>query len=141
MEIEGIWRAVWLLGGFVFASLIAMLCRGLGKSTEINPEFLANMGFWWSVLPAAMMAASAYYPPLNVSHLAYFGFLFGIIPLIGTVILMKRTKNAADLFGRDDQGRMSFLGSQTEEVVTTVLYGVLAFELTTIFLWDQLYRL
>jgi len=44
------------------------------------------------------------------------------------------------MFGRDDQGRLSLFACSPEEVVTTVLYAVLAFEICTIFLWDQLYR-
>ena len=141
MELEGIGLALWILGGFAFACCIAMLCRGIGKATEISPEFLANMGFWWCVLPTGTLAATAFYPPLNISQWAYFGFLFGFVPVIGALILRKEGGVANAMFGRDDQGRMAFLGCNTEEVDTTVLYTVLVFELTTIFCWDYLYRI
>ena len=140
MELEGIGLALWILGGFAFACCMAMLCRGLGKSTEINPEFLANMGFWWSLLPAGTIAATVFYPPLNISQYAYFGFLFGLVPVVGALLLRKKSSHADALFGRDDQGRMSFLGCRSDEVVITIMYTVLVFELSTIFLWDYLYR-
>ena len=140
MELEGIGLALWTVGGFAFACCMAMLCRGIGKSTEINPEFLANMGFWWSIIPAGTMAATTFYPPLNISHYAYFGFLFGLVPVFGALALRKDTTHADAMFGRDDQGRMSFLGCRNDEVLTTVLYSLLVFELATIFCWDYLYR-
>ena len=140
MELEGIGLALWILGGFAFACCMAMLCRGIGKSTEISPEFLANMGFWWSVLPAGTLAATAFYQPLNISHYAPFGFLFGLVPVAGVLVLRQGTRLSNAMFGRDDQGRMAFMGNNNEEVVTTILYTVLAFELATVFCWDYLYR-
>lgn len=140
MELEGIGLALWMLGGYIFASCMAMLCRGIGKSTEISPEFLANMGFWWSLLPAGAIAATVFYPPLNISEYAYFGFLFGLVPVAGALALRKESHVEHVMFGRDDQGRMAFLGSSTEEVAITVLYTLLVFELSTIFCWDYLYR-
>jgi len=143
MELEGIGLALWIVGGFAFACCMAMLCRGIGKSTEISPEFLANMGFWWSILPTGTIAATVFYPPFNVSYLAPYGFLFGLVPVIGALILRKQAGTSVSnaMFGRDDQGRMAFMGCNTEEVVTTVLYSVLVYELATIFCWDYLYRI
>ena len=60
--------------------------------------------------------------------------------LLAVAILRKEGGVANAMFGRDDQCRMAFLGCNTEEVVTTVLYTVLVFELTTMFCWDYLYR-
>ena len=140
MALEGLALGVWVLGVFVVGALVAMLCRGLGKSTESNPELLANMGFWWCVGPTAMLGASAFFEPLDVSRLAYFGFVFGLIPIWGTLRLRTAARHAAIMFGRDAQGRMHFLGCRTEEVVTTLLYALLAFELANVFLWNELYR-
>ena len=39
MEFSETGLAVWVFCGFVLAAVFAMLCRGFGKSTEMNPEF------------------------------------------------------------------------------------------------------
>lgn len=140
MGLSGIELTIWLAGGFALACIFAMLCRGLGKSTERNPEFLAAMGFFWSILPAMMFGASRYFAPLDVGFLAPFGYVLGIVPVIATMSMRTDTQHAPPMFGHDDQGRMFFLGCRTEEVVKTVLYTVLVYELATIFLWDELYR-
>ena len=62
MEFSAFGLAVWVFFGFLLAAVFAMLCRGFGKSTEMSPEFLANMGFFWSVVPAATLGASLYFP-------------------------------------------------------------------------------
>ncbi|MBT6202525.1 MAG: hypothetical protein P8Q36_13660 [Alphaproteobacteria bacterium] len=140
MEFSEIGLAIWVFVAFMLASVNAMLCRGLGKSTEMNPEFLANMGFFWSVIPAAMFGASAYFPWLDLSVIAPFAFLLGLVPLAVIYVIRGKPEQAPMMFGRDDQGRLSLFACSPEEVVTTVLYAVLAFEICTIFLWDQLYR-
>ena len=140
MELTGTGLAVWVFCGFVLAAVFAMLCRGFGKSTEMNTEFLANMGFFWSVLPVGMFGASGYFPPLDLSFLAPFAFVLGVIPLV--VIMGARSSDGVGppLFGRDGQGRLSLLACTPHETVTTLLYALLAFLVCTIFLWDQLYR-
>jgi len=140
MELIGIGLAVWIFLGFVLASVIAMLCRGYGKATEMNPEFLATMGFFWSVLPPAMFGASAYFPWLNLSVLAPFSFIGGLIPLLMIMTIRGKKEGENALFGRDSQGRLSLFGCSPFEVVTTLLYGLLCFEIATIFLWDEFYR-
>ncbi|MBN35976.1 MAG: hypothetical protein CMM46_14615 [Rhodospirillaceae bacterium] len=140
MEFSETGLAVWLFCGFVLAAVFAMLCRGFGKSTEMNPEFLANMGFFWSVVPAAMFGASRYFPWLDLSVLAPFAFLMGLVPLIVILVIRGTPEHAPPLFGRDDQGRLTLFACTPIEVITTLLYALLAFEICTIFLWDQLYR-
>jgi hypothetical protein len=140
MELVGIGLAIWILMGFLFASIIAMLCRGYGKSTEMNPEFLATMGFFWSITPPAMFGASAYFPWLDLSFLAPFAFVLGLIPLFVIMSISQRGAKDNAFFGRDSQGRLSLFGCSPHEVVTTLLYGLLSFEIATIFLWDEFYR-
>jgi len=140
MELEGVGLAIWVACGFLLGGVFAMLCRGLGKSTERNPEFLANMGFFWAVVPAAMFGASAFYAPLDASFLAPFAYVLGIVPVLGTLAMRTDTLHAPAWFGADDQGRFYILGNRVEEVVTTLLYVLLAYEIVTIFLWDSLYR-
>jgi len=138
--LEGVNMAIAVAIIFIIACLVAMLCRGLGKATEVNPEFCANMGFWWTVLPVGMIAATGFFPPLNISHYAPYGVLFAVVPIVGTIMLRKADVQGADMFGRDDQGRLSFLGCRPDEITTTVMYSLLGFELANIFLWDELYR-
>ncbi len=140
MELPVIVLAVWIFVGFVIAAVFAMLCRGIGKSTEMNPEFLANMGFFWSVIPAALFGATRYFPWLDLTWLAPFGFLLGVVPLIFIVTARGSTEHTVPLFGRDNQGRLSLFACTPFEVITTCLYALLAFEICAIFLWDQLYR-
>ena len=140
MELTGSGLAIWMFCGFLLAAILAMLCRGFGKTTEMNTEFLANMGFFWSVLPVGIFAASGHFPFLDLSFLAPFGYVFGIIPL--AVIMMQRTTSdqAPPILGRDKQGRLALLACTAREVLTTLLYSLLAFMVCTIFLWDELYR-
>lgn len=141
MFFEGIEMAIAVVLVFMIAWVVAMLCRGLGKHTEVNPEFLANMGFWWTVLPVGMISATRYFEPVaHLSQYAWFGVLFGLVPIAASIALRKPEVKADPFFGRDDMGRMSFLGCRPDELVITFFYTLLAFELATIFLWDELYR-
>lgn len=140
MELSGIGLAIWVFCAFMLASVFAMLCRGMGKSTEMNPEFLANMGFFWSIVPPAMLGASRYFPWLDLSAWAPFAFVLGAAPLAIVMAIRGRPDHAPPLFGRDEQGRLTLFACTPQEVVTTLLYAVLTFEICTIFLWDELYR-
>jgi len=140
MELGEIGLAIWVFCGFLLAAVFAMLCRGFGKSTEMSPEFLANMGFFWAIVPTAMLGASRYFPWLDLSVLAPFGFLLGLVPVIVVYSLRSNLEHAPSLFGRDDQGRLTLFACSPLEVITTLLYALLAFEICTIFLWDELYR-
>jgi len=44
------------------------------------------------------------------------------------------------MFGTDTGGRMNVLGCYPAEILTMTMFAVLLYELTTIFLWDELYR-
>ncbi len=140
MELLGSVLAIWMFCGFLLAAILAMLCRGFGKATEMNTEFLANMGFFWSILPVGIFAASGYFPFLDLSDLAPFAYVLGAIPL--AVIMTQRTTpdHAPPIFGHDRQGRVAVFACTPHEVLTTLLYSLLAFMVCTIFLWDELYR-
>lgn len=140
MVLSEIGLAIWLVCGFTLAAVIAMLCRGIGKSTEMNPEFLANMGFFWAVGPTAALAASRYFPWFDISALAPFGFVLGLVPLAVIASARGSPEHPPPLFGRDSQGRLSLFACNPQEVVTTLLYALLACEICMIFLWDELYR-
>lgn len=140
MGLSEISLAIWLVCGFLVAAVIAMLCRGFGKSTEMNPEFLANMGFFWAVAPVATLAASRYFPWFDLSPLAPFGFVLGLVPLVVIALARGSPEHPPPLFGRDGQGRLSLFACTPQEVVTTLLYALLACEICMIFLWDELYR-
>ena len=140
MEFSAFGLAVWVFFGFLLAAVFAMLCRGFGKSTEMSPEFLANMGFFWSVVPAATLGASRYFPHLDLSALAPFAFVLGIVPL-GVIVAIRGTpEHTVPLLGRDQNGHFMFLACTAFEVATTLLYALLAYLICAIFLWDQLYR-
>ncbi len=140
MELTGIGLAIWTLSGFLLASIFAMLCRGFGKATEMNHEFLANMGFFWSILPVGVFGASGFFPFLDLSGLAPYAYVLGVIPLAVIMTMRTSPELAPPLFGRDGQGRVSLFACTPHEVVTTVLYALLVFSVCTIFLWDELYR-
>lgn len=140
MELTGTGLAIWMFLGFLFASIIAMLCRGFGKSTEMNTEFLANMGFFWSVLPVGALGASGFFPLLDLSVLSPFAYILGLVPLAVIRTMQTSPDLAPPLFGRDGQGRLSLFACTPHEVGTTLFYALLAFMVCTMFLWDQLYR-
>ena len=140
MELTGTGLAIWMFCGFLLASVFAMLCRGFGKSTEMNTEFLANMGFFWSTIPVGVFGASGFFPFLDLSFLAPFAYLLGVVPLAVIMTMQTTPQTAPPLFGRDSQGRVSLFACTPHEVGTTLLYVLLAFMVCTIFLWDELYR-
>ncbi len=75
------------------------------------------MGFFWSILPAAMFGATAYFPWFDISVLAPFGFLGGLIPLVMVMTIRGKKEGENALFGRDSQNRLSLFGCSPFEVV------------------------
>ncbi len=132
--IGGVGVAFFVAVGFLLALLFATLCRGLTKPTEMNPGWMAFLAFMFSVVPPAFLHA------VGLEHLALYGFIGGLLVLIYVIVNRGEVSHPAIMFGTDSGGRTNVLGCYPAEILTMTLFAVLLYELTTIFLWDELYR-
>jgi hypothetical protein len=132
--IGGVGVAVLLGIGFVLALLFAVLCRGLAKPTELNPNMLAFLAFMFSVVPPAFLHA------VGLESYAIYGFIGGALVLIYVFVNRGEVSHPAIMFGTDSGGRTNVLGCYPAEILSMTLFAVLLYELTTVFLWDELYR-
>lgn len=133
-EIGGVTAATLLAVGFLLALLFSILCRGLTKPTEMNPNKMALVAFLFSVVPPAFLHA------VGLESLAIYGFLGGALVLIYVLVNRGEVSHPAIMFGTDSGGRTNVLGCYPAEILTMALFAILLYELTTIFLWDELYR-
>ena len=67
--VGGVTIAVLLAIGFGLALLFSVLCRGLTKPSEMNPNWMAVLAFLFSLVPPAVLFA------VGLGHLAFYGFL------------------------------------------------------------------
>ena len=132
--IGGVSIAALLAVGFLLALLFSVLCRGLSKPTEMNPNWMAFLAFMFSVVPPAVLHA------FGLESIAFYGFLGGILVLVYVLANRGEVSHPTIMFGTDTGGRTNILGCYPAEVLTMTLFAVLLYELTTIFLWDELYR-
>jgi hypothetical protein len=132
--IGGVGIAVFLGIGFLLALLFSILCRGLTKPSEMNPNWMAFLAFMFSVVPPAILFA------IGWDSVAFYGFIGGILVLIYVLVSRGELTSSTIMFGTDTGGRMNILGCYPAEILSMTLFAVLLYELTTIFLWDALYR-
>jgi hypothetical protein len=132
--IGGVTIAILLAIGFGLALLFSVLCRGLTKPTEMNPNLMAVWAFLFSLVPPAVLFA------VGLGSLAFYGFIGGVLVLIYVLVGRGEASHPAIMFGSDTGGRMNVLGCYPGEILSMTMIAVLLYELTTIFLWDALYR-
>jgi len=132
--IGGVGIAILLGVGFFLALLFSVLCRGLTKATEMNPNWMAFLAFIFSLIPPAVLLAA------GLGEFAFYGFIGGILVLIYVLVGRGPVSHPTIMFGTDSGGRTNVLGCYPSEILTMTLMAVLLYELTTIFLWDELYR-
>jgi len=132
--VGGVGIAVFLAIGFFLALLFSVICRGLTKPTEMNPNWMAFLAFMFSLVPPAFLLAVGW------GNVAFFGFFGGILVLIYVIVGRGEASQPTIMFGTDTGGRMNVLGCYPGEILTMTMFAVLLYELTTIFLWDELYR-